>query len=728
MRMRTEAAKLPPEGRGSRPDGTSGSLPDIGGMSNSLNPKLSSTYSMTISRKDAARQEIEVERASGIIDYVSSGGVFADRNKMTMPIAACVRCGEHASTCMSCTEFLAEEALNFYRKTRARGAASLFANAITQTGVTIVVKYIIYMLWKNGFRTRKWASKKREFKCEILFREHYMRFTFNAWVKYKNTNCFVRRDSRIEELEKRVASLESATTQANNLKANAEAMLSKIQKEKNGYLDTISKQTARIEYFEAALHKERGRVVGLSSLTMPVLSYEEVTTKLSANEKEDIHRNLFIAAASQQPAYDYGKCFNAEDIATLNEAEAKRRNKGSKLPKAENLDEDIELVEMLLNWASTKSRDAGSNMDPVTGKTLDTYLPKYKKAKTFDDFKNGTTMLRLVVGLLWDTPQPGHTTLKLAQPSSVHVVAAATTDAEEETEMGFNHEKVLEDIKSAQKTPFEMITCATDLARKYLALPSFQVGDLVACRPEIYTALLGYLMLASASPAQSANSLSKVSTLISSFEKAVSNTEYAKHQITLKEVKNIQRAWASVHGVDVEIIESDGASEVVVEVDVSVTAAENVVDADGNVIAPAPDAESTAEAGDGLPAAETKEGESDETKTCAVEEEAVVEVEQEEQSEALVKYSKLAAAVDAYITLLGEQNTEDFAFASSNVSPLSEQIRVFGDSMAELKAVKSELNEHQQKTDMGFRLGTDARLLMSRFQLELLTSELKWLE
>jgi hypothetical protein len=92
--------------------------------------------------REMARQELAMERIASNIDAVDSGGVFADRTVMTQPSASCVRCGNHASVCMSCTEHLAEDALNFYRKTRARGAASLFANAITQTGVTKVVKYV----------------------------------------------------------------------------------------------------------------------------------------------------------------------------------------------------------------------------------------------------------------------------------------------------------------------------------------------------------------------------------------------------------------------------------------------------------------------------------------------------------------------------------------------------------------------------------------------------------
>ena len=122
MHMRTDAAKL------DRSLLRSSSVHDLPGQQSSTLPLISSgsNFKLTMTKKDrmmqSTMQEISADRASGNIDAESSGGVFADREKMTMVTSQCVRCGEHASCCMSCTEFLAEEALNFYRKTRARGA------------------------------------------------------------------------------------------------------------------------------------------------------------------------------------------------------------------------------------------------------------------------------------------------------------------------------------------------------------------------------------------------------------------------------------------------------------------------------------------------------------------------------------------------------------------------------------------------------------------------------
>jgi hypothetical protein len=741
MRMRTEAAKLPPErqssARGSNMS-ESGSLPDIGGgsgifSSNTSQQKtrnnltLGLNYSLT-QKKNPGSQEIEMEKASGIKDYLESGAVFADRTKMTMPTASCVRCGEHASTCMSCTEYLAEESLNFYRKTRARGAASLFANAITQTGVTTVVKYIIYSLWKNSYYIRKWAMKKRAFKAEILCRKRYMSKCYKAWSDYRTMNKVDRRDKEIERLTKRVAALEAATTQATNLQKNAEAQLGKVQKEKNGFLATIDEQALRIEGLELLVLKERQRVVGLSTLSLPILNYNNLTAVLSEKGSKDIHRKLFLAAASQQPAYEYGKAINAEDLDQLIDDEDSRRRKKKRF-KAEELDEDVEVVGMLFNWVSSKSRDAGSNMDSTSGKTLDTILPKYKKLNTFDDFKNGSIFLRLVVGLLWDMPQKGHTTLKLATtklvPDGLQAPVSVNDENNEEVtnENVFDHVAVLGEIKKSLKTPFDMITCAVELAQKFLAFPAFQVGDIMSCRVDIMTAIIGYLMLASASPAQSTGSLAKVSSIIHAYEKANGKAEYARRQIELKKVENIKNAWAVLHGIEKVAESAEEVDAAAVDNSVVIDAVSESKDQEpveesktGSGSSDDPDSESKVEGNVEVIVSEADVGKDD----------AVDAAPAEKQTEGLSKYSSLANAVDDYLGLLGEVDNDNFTFEKLE-GPIVGQLNDYQEVMRELDEVQLQVDDHLVKVDQGFKLANKARLTVNRFQMELLCSELSWL-
>ena len=353
-----------------------------------LKPNLSLTSSKAERLKRSAEQDLIIEANSGNIDAIASGAAFADRTLMTRPTAACVRCGSHASVCMSCTEFLAEESLNFYRKTRARGAASLFANAITQTGVTKVVKYVMFMMWRNGFRERKWMAKKKEFRADLMFRKHFLRACFVGWVKATMGCVKENRDKRIVELEKRVEMLEVTAKQASNMKDAAERQCKSMQAKFDDFTQTIESQKEKIEALEETILQERSRVVGMSSMCAPLLKLDELYQREYANDVNELQNKVLRFAQSQQVFYDYGKTYNREDFIDLLEADEKRRKKGKAIDLDDLDPQSYEMVEVLLQWASSKSRDANSVMEPGSGKSL-SFLPKYKQIQGFSDFKSG---------------------------------------------------------------------------------------------------------------------------------------------------------------------------------------------------------------------------------------------------------------------------------------------------------------------------------------------------
>ena len=720
MKMRTDAAKL------DRSLSRSSSVPGQASASSLPMINAAENFKMTMSKRErmmhSTKQEISSDSASGNIDAVSSGGVFADREMMTMVSAQCVRCGESASCCMSCTEFLAEEALNFYRKTRARGAASLFANAITQTGVTVVVKYMIFSLWKNGFLSRKWSSKKKEFKADLWFRYHYLRYTFKAWVTFKTHNLVERRDKRIEEAEKRAAALEALANQAENMKKGAEMIAKKLTKEKDGYVSVIEKQARQIEELKESLAKERSRVVGLSSLSTTLLELESLASTLGENDSKDVHNRLYIAAASQLPNFDYGKTFNEEDTADLIVSENKRRDKG-KIYKPDQLDEDVEMIEWLMNWASSKSRDAGTGQDPVSGKPLDTVLPKYKKINTWDDMKNGAQLLRLVISLIWDSPlAKTGTSLRLPIPEGMEVPPSATPS--------FDFEGTVNAVKAA-KSSFDTITLALDLAVTHLGVPKFQMGDIADCRPDVYTAFMGYLMIACSSPASHSSNLGRVSKLITDYEEVAKRVQDSRAFIMTGQIKKIKTRWEELQGItSVKIVEtvvneagvsaqSAGASEEKTD------SAETKEDKEGGG------------GGGGEAAAEGKDsgGSSDEGKQQGSEQgqkaddeakEKVPEKEVDPELAKLEKYFSLTGAIDEYLSLLGVPN-EEFIY-SKQAGPVREQVQSYGESVEELKILRKNLAVHNARLENSYKVSNDVRNAMSKFQFECLINQLNWIE
>ena len=78
-----------------------------------------------------------------------SSGVYPDRHRAQQPTNVCVRCSNHASICMECNEKLSEDAVNFYRESRAEGALVFFNKAIISSAQSQIAKFVVLTMWKN---------------------------------------------------------------------------------------------------------------------------------------------------------------------------------------------------------------------------------------------------------------------------------------------------------------------------------------------------------------------------------------------------------------------------------------------------------------------------------------------------------------------------------------------------------------------------------------------------
>ena len=77
------------------------------------------------------------------------------------------------------------------------------------------------------------------------------------------------------------------------------------------------------------------------------------------------YRASCTASQSQLLSYDYGKIYNREDFTDLLEADKKCRNKGKAID-VEDLDpESCEMVEMLLQWASSRAGTPTTSWSPA---------------------------------------------------------------------------------------------------------------------------------------------------------------------------------------------------------------------------------------------------------------------------------------------------------------------------------------------------------------------------
>ena len=354
-------------------------------------------------------------------------------------------------------------------------------------------------------------GKKKEFRADLMFRKHFLKSCFVGWVKATMGCVKENRDKRIVELEKRVEMLEVTAKQASNMKDAAERQCKSMQAKFDDFTQTIESQKEKIEALEETILQERSRVVGMSSMCAPLLKLDELYQREYANDVNELQNKVLRFAQSQQVFYDYGKTYNREDFIDLLEADEKRRKKGKAIDLDDLDPQSYEMVEVLLQWASSKSRDANSVMEPGSGKSL-SFLPKYKQIQGFSDFKSGAPLLRIVVAMLWDLP-------KATTEAEAYHKVDARGDVADITGQNLNYGAILEQVKESTKTGLSMMECALKLANHHLNVPKYNVGDLIACRPEILFSLLGFLMLGSAAPAQSALSLTKVSKIIETFEK-----------------------------------------------------------------------------------------------------------------------------------------------------------------------------------------------------------------
>ena len=702
MRMRSDASTpaLP------RSDATlqhqSGSLPRLG------QSPCPTVASKTFNRKAF---HYPFESLSGSLDFVASTGVFADRQQMTMPTAVCVRCAEHASMCMSCTEILCQEALNFYRQTRARGAASLFANAITQTGVTKALKAAVFKLWINGKRYRSRREKKMEFQCEKLFKVSLVRTPFRAWRSFVKTEILERANKKIEDLEAKLSMAEQAV-------ARAVAERNAFEQQAKFTAQQLKGRDTTIESLEAALaeagrqsEEDKRRIVGLAAISGPLLSLGEVVDLLVVDSREDLRSRLLRCASSTTPAHDFSKCFDVEDSARTLGKDSYRRSSKKKVVK---LDETSEIIELLLTWVSAKSREA-SNVKAADGLALAQYLPKFRVVESVDDLPSGQALLRLVIAVIFDAAVDGKTTLRL--PTTM--LAAAEEHHREANEHGpakaavSLNDELAADVQAPAQSSKEMLAKAVSLAHKYLHLPKYNPKDFQDGRVEVILTFLGQLMLAASAPAQHPSNIQKVGDLIRAYQGVEAQSQAAQADLAGgvgATMASLRDRWAEWKGLkDPEGMPVLGQ--------IAAPAAEEK-EPDGHVQrGEGGEGEDEEKGGDSILAADAV------AEAAAAALAAAAEAAAAAANDPSVKYAKLISAVDACLAALGPDQAESVMGVGG---AFAKQVMGVREGAESLFAVKQSAAQLERTRDKGVKFATELRSAVAAFQYELMLGELGW--
>ena len=152
-------------------------LPTIRKSRDSLRAK-----SQNVVAEDRLRQTFQ--RLSASYDPESVMSSYPIRNTSKNTSFLCVRCSEPASICMQCSENLTENALSFYKETRARGAIVLFQNAIAQAGASKLLRFVLFHIWKNSFASRIRLKNRKKFVAERRHRRSLVIKPFTAWKNF----------------------------------------------------------------------------------------------------------------------------------------------------------------------------------------------------------------------------------------------------------------------------------------------------------------------------------------------------------------------------------------------------------------------------------------------------------------------------------------------------------------------------------------------------------------
>lgn len=639
------------------------------------------------------------EALSGSYDWVASSGVFADRSVMVNPAAVCVRCSEHASMCMSCTEILCQEGLNFYRKTRARGAASLFANAITQTGVTKVVKAAIFKLWVNGLRSRKSRERKQAFACDKLYKIAITKAPFRAWRGYAKSELFGRKEKQIEELSEKLLVMEALVQKSHSERAAFEQQakfVTKLLSERDSAIEAMQiKEVANDEI----IREGKDRVIGLASLCGAVTKYSTFLGSLIKSTSDSLHQRLLRNARSTVSATDYSRIFDSDTYRSLIKEHARRKEQR----KIVKIDETVDIIELLLEWVTKKSRDA-KLVVTADGGDVESMLPKHRVIETVDDLINGHALLRCVVALIFESAVD-NTTLMVAdteQPPTCHLSSM----------------ELMSDIKQGGTSPSEIIAKMLKLANKYLYVPLFKAKDISGGKSEVIVVLLGYLMLASTSTSAHSTVIQQVGDLIRAYGSINRDIDSADRAVKgyVDEVDTVYQRWLEYRGLK-EVEEVGG------------TVCDAAVPVEGGIAGH----EETTIDHSALPTSTS-------TSTLPAPELHLI-------TDPTVKYQKLLVAVDACLkgmgtgvgaltgtgglggTGMGGKGGKNIVSKTAPIATeplLLSHIATLESNLESLQCLKKTVDEMETAREKGVRLASDVRCSMAGFQFELMLEEMHW--
>lgn len=494
------------------------------------------------------------ERLSGSYQFDSNMGVMQDRHPIIHPSTLCVRCSETACMCMACTEILCNNAVTFFRRSRAKGAAELFATAIKQAGMAKATKLMIFRLWKHGFQLRQRQDMKMRRVVERMFGNSCLFTPFKAWQKYTKDNMLHRKDKKMQEMAARIAQLEY---QVRDVTKQKEAQVAKVVLLQKQVADTEA-NFADNQAFIKVLHKkiadERVRVIGLATLVEHLMKSTETCHDVWKKDLSYVGSQLLIASTSVA-AHDYREfCSEADrqQIIKTRLARADRFHATSAVYSEQLEAEEQFSTSMLLRWVDHTSKRISKFSQ--SGVNVDEYLPKFETTENFPALLDGKQLTRAVVCLIYDSMDSSNTL------GDNYSAFGGSLDLGDSDRVGFGRTQ-LEEILGCQNSPFFLLAGSIGYAAKYLNVPPFDVHH-IRVDNQILKSFVTFLMVNSA-PAMIPSEQDDIDNYTHLYE----STQGALHNLVndyedLELLKAVQTSCAKIVGTHlVEEVASPGSVE-----------------------------------------------------------------------------------------------------------------------------------------------------------------------
>ena len=617
MKMRVETMRIPSKSK----------LEVFPSISDSLtkSPKM---FKDTI-KDNALRTPNQYERLSGSLDFMASGGVFPDRTTIVHPVAVCVRCAGNAAVCMPCTELLCQESLTFYRKTRAIGAASLFQRAVTEAGLTKVMKFSVFKMWFNYLKKIKILRTRRAKIAEHSFFMKGAQIPFFAWRSFVKAEVLERKDKTIQDLRDRITAMEGTFNRVQFEKANTAKQIKQLQSDLAASEREVKTQQKTIESLENTISIERSRVLGLCSLARPVMILSKLVDDVREWNITDLHNDYISNRKNSVTGHDFNRIFLDESyVISLIQKQFKQQsarssslnNKYSKEISGENMDVEF----MLIKWANSIIEEAGLLIEVNSQKYLETYLPGSDVPRTFPDFSDGFQLARIIIALIVQSYN--------YQSKSPRASFDNNYPTTEEFDM----------VKKAKNSTEKVMPIVLNLGIKYLGLPIFKAEDILDGKIDVIRALITYLFLI-ASPSRLNDDNDILLKEISDFNALLEDIDEVKEETKRKDALiEMQNVWAAMTNTPIDINFQPPKSVM----DQLAEEAENVnIDSDAT-------AESKVESDTPMESTET-ELVSEENKEGEVKEEEQLEgvnLATETETKPLVVYSELCDVIDKFLS------------------------------------------------------------------------------